>query len=48
MVALHRGLADGQAPADALAAAQRAVPADDLAAIAAAAGFVCLGTSRRP
>jgi tetratricopeptide (TPR) repeat protein len=48
MVALHRGLADGQAPADALGAAQRDVPADDLAAIAAAAGFVCLGASRRP
>jgi tetratricopeptide (TPR) repeat protein len=48
MVALHRGLAAGQAAADALAAAQCDVPADDLAAIAAAAGFVCLGASRRP
>ncbi|HEY3606115.1 MAG TPA: CHAT domain-containing protein [Pseudonocardiaceae bacterium] len=48
MVALHRGLATGHAPADALAAAQRDVPADDLAAIAAAAGFVCLGASQPP
>jgi tetratricopeptide (TPR) repeat protein len=46
MVALHHGLADGQSPADALAAAQRDVPTDDLAAVAAAAGFVCLGASR--
>ncbi|HEX3649928.1 MAG TPA: CHAT domain-containing protein, partial [Pseudonocardiaceae bacterium] len=43
MVALHRELAGGRCPAEALAAAQRAVPADDLAAVAAAAGFVCLG-----
>jgi tetratricopeptide (TPR) repeat protein len=43
MVALHRELAGGQSPAAALAAAQRAVPADDLAAVAASAGFVCLG-----
>lgn len=43
MAALHEHLAAGCAPVDALAAAQRAVPADDPAALAAAAGFVCLG-----
>ncbi|HKN99779.1 MAG TPA: CHAT domain-containing protein, partial [Pseudonocardiaceae bacterium] len=43
MVALHHALAQGRCPADALAAAQREVPGDDPAAVAAAAGFVCLG-----
>ncbi len=43
MVTLHRGLAAGHSPAAALAAAQHEVPADDLPALAAAAGFVCLG-----
>jgi CHAT domain-containing protein len=43
MVALHRGLASGQPPAVALAAAQRQLAGDDPAAMAAAAGFVCLG-----
>jgi hypothetical protein len=47
MVALHRRLASGQSPADALAAAQCEVPDDQPAAVAAAAGFVCLGAGGR-
>ena len=43
MVDLHRRLATGARPADALAAAQCAVGTDDPAARAAAAGFVCFG-----
>jgi tetratricopeptide (TPR) repeat protein len=43
MVALHRSLAAGVDPAEALARAQRDVPCDDPAAVAAAAGFICLG-----
>jgi hypothetical protein len=47
MVALHRGLAAGDDPADALAQAQQKVPADDPATVAAAAGFICLGVGSR-
>jgi hypothetical protein len=43
MVDLHARLAAGARPAEALAAAQRAVGTHDPAARAAAAGFVCFG-----
>ena len=43
MTAFHRGLADGAAPAFALAAAQHALRDQDPRALAAAAGFVCIG-----
>jgi len=44
MVAFHQRLAAGQAPASALAAAQREVGEGGGAAeLAAAAGFVCVG-----
>ena len=43
MVDLHARLAAGAQPAEALAAAQRAVGTHDPAARAAAAGFVCFG-----
>ena len=43
MVDLHARLAAGARPAEALAAAQRAVGTTDPAARAAAAGFVCFG-----
>jgi tetratricopeptide (TPR) repeat protein len=42
MIALHRRLARGRPPAVALAEAQQEV-ADSVSAVAAAAGFVCLG-----
>ena len=47
MVALHRRLSKGDAPARALAAAQAEVDAGDAPALAAAAGFVCLGAGFR-
>jgi hypothetical protein len=48
MVAMHRLLAKGAAPAEALAAAQVSVAAGgDPATTAAAAGFVCLGSAGR-
>jgi tetratricopeptide (TPR) repeat protein len=47
MVALHRRLAAGVPPAEALAAPQGEVPDDEPAAVAAAAGFVCLGAGHR-
>ncbi|MBB5953609.1 tetratricopeptide (TPR) repeat protein [Saccharothrix tamanrassetensis] len=43
MTAVHRRLASGEPPAEALAAAQREVSTTDPAAFAAAAGFVCIG-----
>jgi CHAT domain-containing protein len=43
MGAFHRRLAQGDAPAAALAAAQLRVAADGPAGLAAAAGFLCLG-----
>lgn len=43
MVGFHRRLAAGEAPAVALAAAQLELSSDLPAAIAAAAGFVCIG-----
>jgi CHAT domain-containing protein len=43
MVELHRGLAEGRPCATALADAQQAVRDEGPAALAAAAGFVCLG-----
>jgi tetratricopeptide (TPR) repeat protein len=43
MAAFHRGLVRGQPPADALAAAQARLRDGEPAALAAAAGFVCLG-----
>jgi tetratricopeptide (TPR) repeat protein len=43
MIAFHRRLAGGVAPAAALAAAQQDLAGDDPATLAAAAGFVCLG-----
>jgi CHAT domain-containing protein len=43
MVAFHRRLAAGDQPSAALALAQRQVAAGDSAAMAAAAGFVCMG-----
>jgi hypothetical protein len=43
MVAFHRRLAAGESPAAALAAAQQSVDPDDVGAVAAAAGFVCIG-----
>ena len=48
MVALHRGLTAGQPCATALAGAQQAVRGDGPAALAAAAGFVCLGAGFAP
>jgi tetratricopeptide (TPR) repeat protein len=48
MVAMHRLLAKGVAPAEALAAAQVCVAAEgDPVTTAAAAGFVCLGSAGR-
>jgi CHAT domain-containing protein len=47
MVALHRRLAAGDAPAMALAAAQAEVDPGDAPALAAAAGFVCMGAGFR-
>ena len=44
MVLLHRRLAAGDPPASALAAAQHELRGDDPAALAAAAGFICLGS----
>jgi CHAT domain-containing protein len=43
MIAFHRLLAAGQPPAGALAAAQEHAAAADQTAMAAAAGFVCIG-----
>ncbi|HYT25191.1 MAG TPA: CHAT domain-containing protein, partial [Actinomycetota bacterium] len=43
MIAFHRLLAAGVPAAEALARAQREVPWDDWTAVAAAAGFVCIG-----
>jgi tetratricopeptide (TPR) repeat protein len=48
MVALHRRLIAGQPCATALAGAQQAVRGDGPAALAAAAGFVCLGAGFAP
>jgi tetratricopeptide (TPR) repeat protein len=45
MAAFHRGLAAGQPPAVALAAAQRDCHDGEPATVAAAAGFVCLGSA---
>lgn len=44
MATFHRRLVDGQPPADALAAAQRDLRGGEPAALAAAAGFICLGS----
>jgi CHAT domain-containing protein len=44
MVAFHHGLASGQAPAVALADAQRAMAGREPRMGAAAAGFVCIGS----
>lgn len=46
MIAFHQRLAHGEPPAVALATARQQLTADDTAAIAAAAGFVCLGAGR--
>jgi len=43
MLALHAGLRRGLSPTDALAQARAAADADDPAALATAAGFVCFG-----
>jgi CHAT domain-containing protein len=43
MVAMHSRLADGEAPAVALANAQRQLTGAEPATVAAAAGFICLG-----
>jgi hypothetical protein len=43
MVAFHEQLAAGATVAAALATAQETVDPDNVAAVAAAAGFVCLG-----
>jgi len=43
MVAFHRLLAAGHSPADALGRAQQQVGGEEAAAMAAAAGFVCIG-----
>ncbi len=43
MLALHDGLRRGLSTADALAAAQATMDADDASALATAAGFVCYG-----
>lgn len=43
MVAFHRQLAAGASPAAALSAAQQSVDPENGAAVAAAAGFVCIG-----
>jgi hypothetical protein len=44
MVALHRSLTTGVRPAAALATAQAELRDADPSTLAAAAGFVCLGT----
>ena len=44
MVAFHRRLAAGQAPAHALADAQQRMIDDDRRTLAASAGFVCIGS----
>ncbi|MET7402590.1 CHAT domain-containing protein [Dactylosporangium sp. NPDC005572] len=46
MVALHKALAAGIPPAEALAGAQLGLAGADPPALAAAAGFVCLGSGR--
>jgi hypothetical protein len=43
MVTFHEQLAAGASPAAALAAAQQSVDREDVAALAAAVGFVCIG-----
>jgi CHAT domain len=43
MVAFHRLLANGEAAPSALARAQQQAAVDDPGAVAAAAGFVCIG-----
>jgi hypothetical protein len=43
MVTFHEQLAAGASPAAALAAAQQSVDREDVAAHAAAVGFVCIG-----
>lgn len=48
MDAYHAGLAGGRAPAEALAAAQQGTRADGPLALAAAAGFICLGAGLAP
>ena len=48
MIAFHRRLADGQPPMSALAGAQQQLGAGQPAAMAAAAGFVSIGTSEAP
>jgi tetratricopeptide (TPR) repeat protein len=48
MVAFHRRLAAGQAPAEALAQAQHQLIEADPRALAASAGFICLGSGISP
>ncbi|MFJ7216032.1 CHAT domain-containing protein [Amycolatopsis sp. NPDC098790] len=47
MTEVHRRLAAGEAPAAALASAQQKVAADGPGALAASAGFVCIGAGSR-
>jgi hypothetical protein len=48
MVAFHRLLAAGHSPASALGRAQQEVAGDEPVAMAAAAGFVCIGAGLTP
>ncbi|MEV4283323.1 CHAT domain-containing protein [Actinoplanes xinjiangensis] len=48
MDAYHAGLAAGRSPAEALATAQQRTRDSGPAALAAAAGFVCLGAGLAP
>ena len=48
MIAFHQRLAGGQPPMSALAGAQQQLGAGQPAAMAAAAGFVSIGTSEAP